>query len=162
MNSRSSGLPEPDTVFASQLGLIGLWFSGNVLTRVAYLQGHKVVAAGSEIALAAQADIERFITGERQSVDIAWRLEGTAFQKKVLKELLRIPYGEVRTYGDIAGQLGTSARAVGNACRNNPLPLVIPCHRVVAADGIGGYDGARSGRLLEIKRRLLANEGRIF
>jgi len=157
-----NSLPEPDTVFDSQLGRIGLWFSGDVLIRIAYLQGHESVAAGSEIARRAQASIEGFVAGQGQSIDIAWRLEGTAFQKKVLAELLDIPYGEVRTYGEIAARLKTSARAVGNACRRNPLPLVIPCHRVVAAVGIGGYDGAQAGSRLEIKRRLLENEGVVF
>lgn len=81
------------------------------------------------------------------------------FQEKVLQQLQLISYSETRTYGEIARMLQTSSRAVGNACRNNPMPIIIPCHRVVAANGIGGYDGARSGNLLNIKRQLLELEG---
>ena len=69
-----------------------------------------------------------------------------------------IPRGRTRTYGDIAAELGGEARAVGQACGDNCLPVVIPCHRVVAADGIGGFAHATSGYLLEAKRWLLMHE----
>lgn len=84
---------------------------------------------------------------------------GTAFQKSVWNELKNIPAGQVVTYGDIAQKLGTSARAVGNACRKNPIPVVVPCHRVVSAGGIGGYAGASGGEMLAIKSWLLQHEG---
>ncbi len=77
---------------------------------------------------------------------------------------MQIPSGEVKTYGALAAQLGSSAKAVGNACRNNPFPLVIPCHRVVAASGIGGYAGdtlqQQKGEIefMQIKQWLLAHE----
>lgn len=85
-------------------------------------------------------------------------LRGTPFQVRVWKLLQKIPPGEVRTYGSLAAELGSSARAVGNACRRNPLLLVVPCHRVVAANGLGGFSGARLGRWLDVKRALLAHE----
>lgn len=154
--------PDFDVIFPSRLGAVGLCFTGNSLVRIAYLEDRKIRPAQSDVAVAAQKQIERFVSARIESINIPYLLEATAFQKKVLAELLCIPYGEVQTYGEIAARLQTSARAVGNACRRNPLPLVIPCHRVVSASGIGGYDGAQSGRLLEIKRRLLENEGVLF
>lgn len=87
--------------------------------------------------------------------------EGTAFQKKVWAELLTIPAGEVVTYGELARRLKSSPRAVGNACRRNPVPIVIPCHRVVAKHHRGGYSGDTSGRMLDIKNWLLHHEGAI-
>jgi methylated-DNA-[protein]-cysteine S-methyltransferase len=72
--------------------------------------------------------------------------------------LLRIPPGTSRRYGDLARDLGTSARAVGNACRANPLPNVIPCHRVVGATGLGSYAGATAGQALAAKTWLLPHE----
>ena len=88
----------------------------------------------------------------------------TTFQHRVLNYLQTIPLGTTKTYGKIAKHLNTSARAVGNACRHNPYPIVIPCHRVVAQNSIGGYDGDRnlksddfSGRLA-IKYFLLKHE----
>jgi len=84
---------------------------------------------------------------------------GTVFQQRVWQALRAIPAGEVRTYGELACRLGSSARAVGGACRANPLPLVVPCHRVVAAGGVGGFAGRTAGPALALKQRLLAREG---
>ena len=84
---------------------------------------------------------------------------GTAFQKAVWLELRNIPMGETRTYGDIAEKLNSSARAVGNACRANPIQIIIPCHRVISAKGLGGYAGETEGKQINIKRWLLSHEG---
>ena len=84
---------------------------------------------------------------------------GTSFQQSVWNELLKIPTGETRSYGQIAKTLNTSARAVGNACRKNPIQLIIPCHRVVSANGVGGYDGKTEGNQIDIKCWLLKHEG---
>lgn len=84
--------------------------------------------------------------------------QGTVFQQRVWQALREIPVGEVRSYGQLAKQLNTGARAVGNACRNNPIPIIIPCHRVVATNGMGGYSGQTSGAHLTIKSWLLAHE----
>jgi len=88
-------------------------------------------------------------------------LYGTHFQQRVWQALQRIPPGETRTYGELAKELGSCARAVAGACRANPLAILIPCHRVVAASGLGGYMGATSGPELEIKRWLLHHEGHV-
>ena len=84
---------------------------------------------------------------------------GTPFQKKVWSELSKIPLGEIRTYGEIANKLNSSARAVGNACRANPIQIFIPCHRVISAKGLGGYAGKTDGKQVNIKRWLLLHEG---
>ncbi len=83
--------------------------------------------------------------------------QGTLFQKKVWQALKRIPSGAVKTYGDVARELQTSNRAVGQACRRNNIPIFIPCHRVVAAKGLGGFMGGY--RHVERKRWLLQHEG---
>ncbi len=83
---------------------------------------------------------------------------GTAFQEKVWRALRRIPPGTRVTYGELAERLGTGPRAVGGACRANAIPLLIPCHRVVAARGDGGFAGHTRGHWLEIKRWLLEHE----
>ena len=87
---------------------------------------------------------------------VASNLLGGRLVKASEAALLRIPYGETRTYGDLARRLGRegAARAIGTASGANPLPLLIPCHRVVAADGLGGYSGGPA-----LKRRLLTLEG---
>ena len=70
----------------------------------------------------------------------------------------RIPAGKTLSYGVLAKKLDTSARAVGNACRANPVPIIVPCHRVVASNGMGGFMGKRSGSPLDLKHWLLAHE----
>lgn len=93
-----------------------------------------------------------------------WRFDlplaprGSPFELGVWAALGDIAPGETRTYGELAAMLASSARAVGGACRRNPLPIVVPCHRVVAARGIGGFMGARTGSALAIKQWLLAHE----
>ena len=84
---------------------------------------------------------------------------GTPFQQRVWAALRQIPPGTTWTYGELARHLDSAPRAVGQACRRNPIPIVIPCHRVVAQNGAGGYSGATSGPELGIKRWLLAHEG---
>lgn len=101
----------------------------------------------------------RYFLGEKIAFDAPISfLVGTPFQKKVWRKMSEIPYGEVRSYQWLADRLGMGegARAVGNACGNNPLPIVVPCHRVVRRNGsLGGYTGG-----LEIKKRLLAIESK--
>jgi methylated-DNA-[protein]-cysteine S-methyltransferase len=85
---------------------------------------------------------------------------GTPFQQKVWAAMRRIPYGQTTTYGDMAKELGSAARAVGGACGRNPLPILIPCHRVLGADGrLGGYSGDGG---LETKTALLRLEGALL
>lgn len=106
----------------------------------------------------AQTQLVEFLEGKRRELDFAVDLsEGTTFQRKVWRTILRIPYGRVRSYKWVAARVGgpRHARAVGLALGANPVPLIVPCHRVVAHDGsLGGFSCG-----LRIKRRLLALEG---
>jgi methylated-DNA-[protein]-cysteine S-methyltransferase len=88
---------------------------------------------------------------------------GTVFQQRVWRALCEIPMGETRTYGELAKALGSAPRAVGQACRRNPTPILVPCHRVISVSGLGGYDGVGEGAeddiKLQHKRWLLRHEG---
>lgn len=98
-----------------------------------------------------------YFKGDRKEFDLPLNPAGTDFQQTVWSELLNIPYGETRTYKDIATELGkeSSLRAVGNANHQNPIPIIIPCHRVIGADNkLSGYSGG-----VEIKQKLLEIEG---
>ena len=86
-------------------------------------------------------------------------IRGTAFQQRVWQALRQIPSGQTRSYGELAKQLGSAARAVGQACGANPYPLIVPCHRVTSAQGLGGFAHSSGGWLLEVKRWLLRHEG---
>lgn len=93
------------------------------------------------------------------AINLPLQTVGTAFQQRVWRALQAIPVGETISYGDLAKKLNSSARAVGNACRANPLPVIVPCHRVVAKTGLGGYSGKTQGRQIAIKQWLLKHEG---
>ena len=103
--------------------------------------------------------LQGYFHDPRALVTVALAPEGTVFQQRVWKALRAIPAGTVLTYGELAARLGTAARAIGGACRSNPIPILIPCHRVVARQGLGGYAGEVTGDPLNIKRWLLRHEG---
>jgi methylated-DNA-[protein]-cysteine S-methyltransferase len=102
------------------------------------------------------AQLEEYFAGERTEFDVTMELDGTPFQLEVWAELRRIPYGETISYGELARRVGRprGPRAVGQANGRNPIPIIVPCHRVLASNGIGGYGGG-----LPVKRALLAVEG---
>lgn len=108
----------------------------------------------------AQEQICAYFAGERRSFDFPLSVQGTRFEQEVWQQLRQIPYGETRTYAQIAAQIGRprAARAVGAACGRNPLLIVVPCHRIVG--GAGRLTGFAAG--LEAKRTLLALEGHRF
>jgi len=103
--------------------------------------------------------LKQYLSSADFQFDLPLSPKGTEFQRKVWARLQKIPPGKVNTYGEIAAELDSSPRAVGNACRKNPISLVIPCHRVVSASGIGGFSGQTEGEKISIKQQLLAHEG---
>ncbi|RCV87630.1 methylated-DNA--[protein]-cysteine S-methyltransferase [Billgrantia montanilacus] len=106
-----------------------------------------VDAHRDDAALAeARKQVEGYLAGRRRSFSLSLAPGGSDFQRDVWSALLRIPYGETRTYGELANRLGHegAARAVSAAALANPVPLLIPCHRVVAADGLGSYSGGQA------------------
>ncbi|MFY0543661.1 methylated-DNA--[protein]-cysteine S-methyltransferase [Brevibacillus sp. H7] len=110
-----------------------------------------------EMNRAAKQQLEEYLAGTRTAFDLPIRLYGTPFQKAVWTELTRIPYGETRSYKDIALSIGAvkAVRAIGGANNRNPIPIVVPCHRVIGSNGaLVGYGGG-----LAIKEHLLKLEG---
>lgn len=112
----------------------------------------------NETAQRAARQLESYRENPDSRFDLPLLIEGTPFQRRLWDALCEIPRGKTLTYGELARRLGGEARAVGQACGDNRLPIVIPCHRVVAANGIGGFAHATHGYLLEAKRWLLAHE----
>jgi methylated-DNA-[protein]-cysteine S-methyltransferase len=107
------------------------------------------------------AELRGYFRDPRHRIACRFDAAGTRFQQRVWDRIAAIAPGTTVTYGRIAEALHSSARAVGNACRANPVPLRIPCHRVVGAAGLGGFAGERGGELLDIKRWLLAHEAAV-
>jgi methylated-DNA-[protein]-cysteine S-methyltransferase len=110
------------------------------------------------LAERAARQLEAYRRDANARFDLPVVVEGTPLQKAVWQAMCAIPRGRTRTYGDVARELDADPRDIGQCCGDNRLPLVIPCHRIVAADGIGGFAHATSGYLLEAKRWLLMHE----
>ena len=121
-------------------------------------------AVGPENSLAEKAarQLERYLHDPDAPFDLPLLIDGTPFQRRLWEALCAIRRGATLTYGELGRRLDAPARSVGQACGENRLPIVIPCHRVVAADGIGGFAHARRGYLIEAKRWLLEHERGVF
>lgn len=142
--------------FDTPLGRIELASeNGNTISRLCFLSETALEKAQCETPVLrwARAQLLEYFGGTRKSFDLPLAPRGTVFQRKVWNSLLRIPYGQTRSYGDVAVTLGKpgAAKAVGGACHRNPIPILIPCHRVVGADG--GLTGFGCG--LDLKQELL-------
>ncbi|MGE3940402.1 MAG: methylated-DNA--[protein]-cysteine S-methyltransferase [Alphaproteobacteria bacterium] len=111
---------------------------------------------GSPLLAEAAAQLDAYFAGKLTRFDLPLAPSGSPFERLVWTAMAEIPYGETRVYGDLAETVGSAPRAVGRACGRNPIPIVIPCHRVLAKTGLGGYSGAGG---LATKRHLLALEG---
>lgn len=99
-----------------------------------------------------------FFHNPKHIFDLPLFISGTDLQKKVWMALRSIPSGKTVTYGELADQIGTHPRVIGNACRANPIPVIIPCHRVVLKGGLGGFCGRKTGYFMQIKKWLLGYE----
>ncbi|WP_319005218.1 methylated-DNA--[protein]-cysteine S-methyltransferase [Leisingera sp. McT4-56] len=113
---------------------------------------------GGNSALLARAldQLRAYFAGELTEFDLPLQVEGSDFQRAVCDAMLAIPFGETRTYGSFAKELGAPPQPVGNACGANPIPVIIPCHRVLGATGLGGFSGQGG---VETKVALLKHEG---
>jgi methylated-DNA-[protein]-cysteine S-methyltransferase len=145
---------------STPIGDLQLVSDGQSLVRIAFPGRHQQLGGDSkEDAVLARAakQLGEFFDGRRRHFDLPLAASGTQFQRAVWSQLTKIPFGEVRSYRDIAAKIGrpTAVRAVGAANGRNPLPIVVPCHRVIGADGsLTGFAGG-----LERKRQLLVLEG---
>ncbi len=103
--------------------------------------------------------LEHYFEDPQWHFDLPLDLSGTSFQKRLWQTLNKVPVGTTDKYGQLASRLSSGAQAVGQACRRNPVPVVVPCHRIVSLQGMGGYAGEVDGEKMAIKRALLAHEG---
>lgn len=162
MGSRIS--EEHDAVVAfpmlSRAGInLGIHTSGNELTGISYINNHTPLKAPvSRIAKRTVRQLEHYFLNPENGFTLPLGLIGTPFQQRVWQAMLNVSPGSVCTYGALARQLKSSARAVGNACRRNPIPIVVPCHRVISSNGLGGYVGKVTGMEVQIKQHLLEHE----
>lgn len=146
--------------YQTAVGPIGISDNGEAITEIFFAEEVPEQPLGEESNLARQAirELNEYFAGERTEFSLPLQPSGTEFQKKVWLALREIPYGETRSYGQIAQAVGNpkACRAVGMANNRNPISIVVPCHRVIGANGgLTGYGGGLpiKERLLELERR---------
>ncbi len=149
-----------EAVIATPFGRLGVRIDGDAVSEISFLPDDaRLRAPAGALAGRVCAQVQRYLHDPGFRFDLPLKPAGTEFQRRVWGAISAIPPGGTRSYGEIARELGSAPRAVGQACGENRLPLVVPCHRVVSASGIGGFAHADGGYLLRVKRWLLAHEG---
>jgi methylated-DNA-[protein]-cysteine S-methyltransferase len=149
--------------YPAPFAVLGIRTLAGRVTDIEYLPtGSAPLAPLNALAERACREIERYLDDAGYTPRIPFEYAGTPFQCKVWKRISAIPAGRTLTYNDIARMLRTAPRPVGGACGANRIPLVIPCHRVVGATGLGGFMGGRGADALKVKRWLLHHEGLEF
>ncbi|GAB4514348.1 MAG: methylated-DNA--[protein]-cysteine S-methyltransferase [Sulfuricaulis sp.] len=156
---RGTAAKDFDAVIAAPFGRVGFMLEGDAITDISFLDKNTPLSPPRTTPARKVVRVLRsYFIHPGMTFRLPLKLDGTPFQQRVWRALRRIPAGRTLSYGVLARKLDTSARAVGNACRANPIPIVIPCHRVVASNGAGGFMGKRSGSALNLKHWLLAHE----
>ena len=157
-----SGGPPPRHTVATPTGAVMLETdpAGSVLTLIRWGGRPTETDAHGPLLTEAAAQIDAYFAGRLERFDLPLAPAETEFDDAVRRAMCAIPYGRTRTYGELARTIGTNPRVAGAACGRNPLPILVPCHRVVGADGhLVGFSG---GSGVETKRALLAHEGALL
>lgn len=152
--------PDYDAVLPAPFGALGLRLAGEALAGLDFLPPETPLRPSGSAAVHRVAhELEAYYADPLHTWKLTLAPAGTLFRQRVWQALLAIPPGQTRTYGDIAETVASSPRAVGQAVGDNPIPIIIPCHRVLAAHGLGGFMHGTEGFPLAVKTWLLRHEG---
>jgi len=151
-------------ILPAPFGMVGVRVAGGQVLELAYLPPGAAPRAGDDPLVRRVADqLDAYYANPDAAFDLPLSRVGSGFQQRVWQAIRAVPRGATTTYGTIAASLQGTARSVGQACGQNPFPVVIPCHRVVSARGIGGFSHhAEDGFFLDVKRWLLRHEGALL
>ncbi|WP_018227977.1 methylated-DNA--[protein]-cysteine S-methyltransferase [Methyloversatilis universalis] len=156
---RPSGTTEWDAMVSAPGFALGILADDRALTLIEFLSPRAAQPARTPLAAEAAAQIGHYLKDANHRFDLPLAPGGSTHQNAVWSVMCGIPVGDTLTYGEVAKRIASSPRAVGAACGANPLPVIIPCHRIVGAAGaLGGFAHAREGFLPGIKRWLLSHE----
>ena len=148
-------IAENKLLISTPAGNLAIYLMANTIIKTEWsLEGLSVIDNDNDYG----KKIQDYLSNPLSPLKVNLQKQGSLYRNKVWAELCKIPVGEVKSYSEVAKTIGSGARAVANACRENPFPAIIPCHRVVAVSGIGGYMGETRGKCIEIKKKLLEIE----
>ena len=147
-----------DAIIPTPFGAVGIRTQDDFLVGLELLaEPHTELVSINPFVQNVASQVKQYLTNPHTAFDVPYVVKGTPFQKRVWRAIAAIPSGQTLSYGELAAKLGSGPRAVANACGANQVPLLIPCHRVVAKNGLGGFmQGKASG--LAVKQWLLAHE----
>mgnify|MGYP002084159413 CR=1 FL=1 len=149
-----------DAVIVTPFGKLGIRCDERDLFGIDFLSAtEKSQRASNALAQEVCEQLLAYFANPDTKFSVPLKPNGTAHQQKVWQAMCNIPRGKTRSYGEIAAELKSAAQAVGQACGANPIPIIIPCHRIVGKSGLGGFMRHASGESIDIKRWLLAHEG---
>ena len=152
---------EYQVIIKAPFGVLGICCTENLLTGIDFIAvDAEVQAPQNQFSKTVCKQLMAYFDDPDFLFTLPLKLSGTPHQAKVWQAMCAIPRGETRQYGELARELSSSPRAVGQACGANPIPIVIPCHRIVSKSGMGGFAHHRDGYQLDIKRWLLTHEQR--
>lgn len=153
--------PQYDACVAAPFATLGIRADERAVTALHFLPLSTPSQSPKKNTIAHLACVQlmSYLDNPQFRFDVPVRLSGSKHQLDVWQAMQRIDAGETRTYGELADEIGSNARAVGTACGKNPVPIIVPCHRIVAANGLGGFMGGKRDDPLAIKRWLLTHEG---
>lgn len=156
---KDAGATDWDAVIAAPGFALGIRAAEDAVTLIEFLAPQPPLQARTRLAAETARQLDAYLRDARHRFDLPLAPGGSVHQNAVWAVMLEIAVGDTLTYGEVARRIGSAARAIGAACGANPLPVVIPCHRIVGAGGaLGGFAHAREGFLPGIKRWLLAHE----
>ena len=155
----SSVIPFPLAGFGNTSLSLAITTTDRGLAGIDYVHDLPAQDPADKLAKEVVRQLECYFEDPQWHFDLPLDLAGTPFQHRLWRALSKVPAGTTDTYGQLASRLSSGAQAVGQACRRNPVPVVVPCHRIVSLQGMGGYAGEVDGEKMAIKRALLAHEG---
>lgn len=144
----------PCLSLASPVGMLTISATTTAIVAIAWMDGPD--GEPTDLLVEARRQLQAYFERRLRQFDLPLMPAGSPFDRRVWTAMRQIPHGETRSYGELAMEIGSAPRAIGGACGRNPIPIVIPCHRVLARSGLGGYSG---GAGLATKHTLLALEG---
>jgi methylated-DNA-[protein]-cysteine S-methyltransferase len=152
----------PTAAIETEIGWLEVMADAEAITHLNWRSIKPARLSGSPLVERAAEELKAYLSGKRRQFDLPLRAEGSDFARAVWDIMLAIPYGETLTYGEVAARLNMPAQAIGQACGQNPIAVVIPCHRITGTNWLGGYSSELGLKAKQYLLDLERGQGRLF